>query len=152
MTFGLSTVYDFASRNLVATALAVVVVGLLLRQWFFRYKGPLPPGPKGLPLVGNLFDFNPKYPWEKFAEWHEAYGMCCCNVCTVLATYPDIVLGPIVRISLLGQNIVILNTVEVATELLEKRSLIYSDRPQAIGMRYLFIQTSNAHDIATLHQ
>ncbi|KAF9047143.1 cytochrome P450 [Hymenopellis radicata] len=115
MATGLSTaaLYDFASRNLIATALAVVVVGLLLRQWFFRYKGPLPPGPKGLPLIGNLLDFDPKHPWEKFAEWHEAYG-------------------PIVRISLLGHNIVILNTVEAATELLEKRSLIYSDRPQAI--------------------
>ena len=37
--------------------------------------------------------------------------------------------GDVVSVSVLGQNIVILNTCKAAVDLLEKRSAIYSDRP-----------------------
>lgn len=57
----------------IIVGLSVVFIALLGKQWL-RVKGPLPPGPRGLPFVGNLFDFNPKEPWGRFAEWHETYG------------------------------------------------------------------------------
>lgn len=38
----------------------------------------------------------------------------------------------------MSQPIVILNSVKAATELLDRRSIIYSDRPQAVMMR-LFV-------------
>ena len=35
-----------------------------------------PPGPKGLPLVGNLFDVPKDYGWLTYREWGRKYGMC----------------------------------------------------------------------------
>ena len=35
---------------------------------------PLPPGPKGLPLVRNLFDFPNNKQWLVFDEWQKTYG------------------------------------------------------------------------------
>ena len=35
---------------------------------------PLPPGPRGLPFVGNVFDMPQTHNWLKVAEWKEKYG------------------------------------------------------------------------------
>ena len=35
---------------------------------------PLPPGPKGYPLIGNLFDMPVDRPWVVFDEWRKTYG------------------------------------------------------------------------------
>lgn len=35
----------------------------------------LPPGPKPLPLVGNLFDMPAVHPWKQYEKWHNQYGM-----------------------------------------------------------------------------
>ena len=34
----------------------------------------LPPGPKGFPIVGNMFDVPSVAPWKTFREWSEIYG------------------------------------------------------------------------------
>lgn len=41
-------------------------------------------------------------------------------------------IGPIIHLDSAGKSIVVLNSVKVATDLLEKRAGIYSDRPQNI--------------------
>ncbi|KAJ7595756.1 cytochrome P450 [Mycena floridula] len=70
----------------------------------------LPPGPKGLPLIGNVADLPSSQPWLKFAEMGKKYGgMTYLNV--------------------LGTSILILNSPEHAFELLDKKSKISSDRP-----------------------
>lgn len=71
---------------------------------------PLPPGPRLLPFVGNAFDINVSRPWLTYTDWREKHG--------------DIVYSRV-----LGQHIIIINSIEVARELLDKRSAIYSDRP-----------------------
>ena len=34
----------------------------------------LPPGPKGLPLVGNLLDVPERFQWKTYDEWSRKYG------------------------------------------------------------------------------
>ena len=40
---------------------------------------PLPPGPKGYPLIGNLFDMPADKPWVVYDEWRKTYGKFCTN-------------------------------------------------------------------------
>jgi hypothetical protein len=35
---------------------------------------PLPPGPKGYPLMGSLFDMPIDKPWLVYDEWCKTYG------------------------------------------------------------------------------
>lgn len=35
---------------------------------------PLPPGPKGYPLVGNLLDIPVDKPWLIYDEWRKTHG------------------------------------------------------------------------------
>ncbi|KAJ7611293.1 cytochrome P450 [Roridomyces roridus] len=85
----------------------VVAYTLFTRR---RRNPPPPPGPRRLPLLGNLLDVPPEKSWIKFAEWGDVYGDIC-------------------SISILGQEIMILNSASAASALLDKKSSIYSDRP-----------------------
>ncbi|KAJ4496604.1 hypothetical protein C8R41DRAFT_918447 [Lentinula lateritia] len=100
------------------TLLAIFVAFMyLFHQASALRKGRLPPGPRGLPLFGNLFQLNIDA-WLTFAEWKEQYG-------------------PLVQINVAGQSIVIMNTHKVASDLLDCRGPIYSDRPRFIGAHYV---------------
>ena len=35
---------------------------------------PLPPGPKGYPVIGNLFDMPIYKPWVVYDGWRKTYG------------------------------------------------------------------------------
>ncbi|KAF8826442.1 hypothetical protein HHX47_DHR5000291 [Lentinula edodes] len=91
--------------------LCFAVVGLIILRRIFGPKSlPLPPGPKGLPLIGNILDMPTEKEWETFAQWGDAFG----DICSV---------------TVLGQPLIILSSAKVAVDLLDKRSSIYSDRP-----------------------
>ncbi|KAJ3755986.1 cytochrome P450 [Lentinula raphanica] len=72
---------------------------------FSRSRPPLPPGPTGLPLIGNVMDMPSESEWLTFAEW-----------------------GGICSVTLLGQHMIIVNSGEIM-EQLDKRGSIHSDRP-----------------------
>ena len=42
---------------------------------------PLPPGPKGYPLIGNFFDMPVHKPWVVYDEWRKTYGKCFIIYC-----------------------------------------------------------------------
>ncbi|EEB90484.1 hypothetical protein MPER_11305, partial [Moniliophthora perniciosa FA553] len=104
---------DFIFSQSKFTLLAALIASvLIIRQIFSRPKGSLPPGPKGLPIVGNLFQLSQEA-WHTFTEWKKQYG-------------------DLVYINVAGQDIVIMNSHKVAADLLDRRGPIYSNRPRWI--------------------
>jgi hypothetical protein len=53
-------------------------LALFVFQKFLRRLSPppasLPPGPKGLPVVGNILDMPSEKEWLTFAQWGERWG------------------------------------------------------------------------------
>jgi hypothetical protein len=58
---------------LIGTALFALAVYLTKRVLVARSR-PLPPGPPGLPLVGNLFNWPTTKAYKTFFRWAEQYG------------------------------------------------------------------------------
>ncbi|KAJ7247328.1 cytochrome P450 [Mycena rebaudengoi] len=75
-----------------------------------KSKLPFPPGPRKLPLVGNLFDMPPELEWKTYMRWSKQYN------------------SDIIHLDVAGSSIIVLNSVEAANDLLLKRSAIYSGR------------------------
>ncbi|KAF9527232.1 cytochrome P450 [Crepidotus variabilis] len=75
-----------------------------------RWRRKYPPGPRRLPIIGNAHQVPKDQPWETFGTWSKSYGN-------------------MVYLDLMGQPAVVLNSRQLASELLDKRSAIYSDRP-----------------------
>ncbi|KAF9029997.1 cytochrome P450 [Hymenopellis radicata] len=96
-------------HSLYYLALCAVITAVLYSRRS-RSVFPLPPGPKGLPLIGNLFDRPLHHAWLTYTHWGSVYG-------------------EIVSYKVLGHPVVVVNSARVANELFEKRSNIYSDRP-----------------------
>ncbi len=58
---------------LVLTFLAAAF--LVIRVYQKRGRLPYPPGPRPLPLVGNLFDIPKEFSWLKYAQLSKKHGM-----------------------------------------------------------------------------
>ncbi|KAH8099592.1 cytochrome P450 [Cristinia sonorae] len=97
--------------------LALVVACFAIIRWR-RSRLPLPPGPERWPIIGNVADMPSVRPWETYREWFTKHN------------------SDVIFLDLPLQPTVILGSVEVAVDLLEKRSHLYSDRKQSV-MQYL---------------
>lgn len=73
----------------------------------------LPPGPQGLPIIGNALQMPRRLPWLEFHRMSSEYG-------------------PVMYMNLAGQSAIILSTYQAAHELLSARSALYSDRPRVV--------------------
>ncbi|KPM39026.1 O-methylsterigmatocystin oxidoreductase [Neonectria ditissima] len=103
---------------LISTIVALVLFGILNTKWLGKWNSeekPLPPGPKGFPLVGNLLDL-PKPGVLEAHHWLK---------------HKDLY-GPISSITVFGQTLIIINDARIATELLDKRSVTHSNRPEQV--------------------
>ncbi|KAI0346960.1 CyP450 monooxygenase [Trametopsis cervina] len=83
--------------------------------WISRLQGcSLPLGPKGLPFIGNLLDMRAEeLPWRLYRDWSYQYGN-------------------LIYLNVLGTPIIVINSVDIAIDLMEKRSSVYSDRPESV--------------------
>lgn len=101
--------------GLFVISLVVVIgsYGLSLFHGRWRRLPPLPPGPWRKPIIGNLLDL-PRPDEQDWQHWLRHKKL----------------FGPISSLSVLGKTIIILNDAQLAVQLLEKRSAIYSLRPQ----------------------
>ena len=52
----------------------ILAFWLLLKYSIKRKTLPRPPGPSGLPVIGNLLDIITDHPWNKFSEWGRRWG------------------------------------------------------------------------------
>ncbi|KAF8900234.1 cytochrome P450 [Gymnopilus junonius] len=71
-----------------------------------------PPGPRKFPLLGNLLNLPTSFEWETYARWGKEYD------------------SDIIHLQAAGHDLIVLNSVESATDLFDKKSSIYSGRPQ----------------------
>ncbi|KAF8634118.1 hypothetical protein AX15_001055 [Amanita polypyramis BW_CC] len=106
---------------------ASTVILLLLRPK--KRQTPYPPGPLPKPIVGNAFDIPVKKPWVKYLDLSKKYD------------------SDIIHFSVMNTHIIVLNRKKDITELLEKRSTIYSDRPS-----FPIIKLIGADDLTALIQ
>lgn len=107
------------SQDVVLSLLAGLV-GAAITARVFKYVLPqptssqsLPPGPKPLPIIGNLFSIPKSLPWLALRDMSKQYG-------------------PVMYFNVLGQPLVVLSSYQAAHDLLNRRGSRYSDRPHLV--------------------
>lgn len=117
-------------------------------RWIASRRLALPPGPKGLPVLGNSYQIPARKQWLKFDEWTKEYGMSC--PCPPDLPHRNRPQGDLVYISIRGQPTLIVGSIAAANDLLRDRGKplrphpstpggstrdlgnIYSDRPVSV--------------------
>ncbi|KAI4520358.1 cytochrome P450 [Schizophyllum commune Loenen D] len=97
---------------LVQDILAVVLAYVLYLRLKQASGPPLPPGPPADPLIGH-FRINPQHNAERvYLRWSKELK------------------SDEIHLNILGQRLLVLNSLRAAVDLLEKRGATYSDRPK----------------------
>ncbi|KAH8834460.1 cytochrome P450 [Flagelloscypha sp. PMI_526] len=98
-----------------ADIVAGITAGVLVIQWILskqKSKLALPPGPRGLPLLGNALDMPTVRPWEGLFAMSKKYE------------------SPIIHLDILGLHMVVVNDFESVNTIFTKRAVHYSGRPR----------------------
>ncbi|KAJ6529208.1 cytochrome P450 [Mycena capillaripes] len=100
-------------KSALALPLSLVSIGFLyvLRRWLQRRSLRSPPGPPKDPFIGHLRHMPAASSEFVFHEWAKTYG-------------------DVIQLEVFGQSIIVLDTQKAASDLLDKRSSKYSDRPE----------------------
>jgi hypothetical protein len=119
-------VFHLAISTSLWSILSVITLFYGIRWRRNRSRLPLPPGPKKLPLVGNLFDLPSERQWKTFLQWSKELGtLVPLFHCSKLTSPSD---SDILHVDAAGTSIVVLSSMEAINDLFDKRSSLYSDR------------------------
>ncbi|KAF7333578.1 Cytochrome P450 [Mycena sanguinolenta] len=106
-------------------SLVLLVAGIgIFYLWSLRIgRRPLPPGPPKDPLIGHLRYMPTAQAPFVFHEWAKIYG-------------------DVMHLQVLGKSMIVLDTLQAAVDLLDKKGAIYPDRPplplyELLGWTYM---------------
>ncbi|RDB27681.1 hypothetical protein Hypma_003239 [Hypsizygus marmoreus] len=102
--------FEDASPIILGLSGGLACITLYLLSAKLRARSPLPPGPRGFPIIGNMLDMPKDYEWIHWAKHKDLYG-------------------PISTVHVLTTRLIIINDLQTALDLLETKSSIYSNRP-----------------------
>ncbi|KAF7768382.1 hypothetical protein Agabi119p4_7625 [Agaricus bisporus var. burnettii] len=74
---------------------------------------PLPPGPKGYPIIGSFFSLPTYKAWLEYDKWFKIYG-------------------DMIYFRVFGKGFLILGSLERVSDIFDRRSSHYSDRPRMV--------------------
>ncbi|KAH8113801.1 cytochrome P450 [Phellopilus nigrolimitatus] len=103
----------------ISFSLLALTICVLTLSWILSKKSQSSrrtnffPGPPADPVLGHLRIMPADFQWLTFADWGKTFG-------------------DVIYTNIVGRPIIILNTVEAARDLMDKRSANYSDRPVSI--------------------
>jgi hypothetical protein len=129
--------------------LSFLLFAILLVPCYIHYvRSPwrkLPPGPRGLPILGNIKELKDKQ-WLTSGECRATFGIFLIFSISISELWT--ITGDVVYLHVFGRSIVILNSLKAAADLLGRRAKNYSDRPRFIvaaeiltgGMEVSFLQ------------
>ncbi len=99
------------STDLSLVFITVAIVGFTSLLYVLKSDKRLPPGPPSYPFIGSLLSWPSSQNWLTFTRWGEQYG-------------------EIVYVNVAGTDIIILNSLKAAQDLLDNLGAVYSDRPR----------------------
>ncbi|PHH81561.1 hypothetical protein CDD82_490 [Ophiocordyceps australis] len=108
----------FSPSGLFGMMLALALVAVILIALLYRTRNParhaLPPGPKPLPLIGNITHLPPRNTpdhlhWLKLKDY-----------------------GPLTSLRFLGITLIVIHDASMAVDLLDRMAGVASDRPQMV--------------------
>ena len=106
---------NFKAATFTLGVLVLPILWIISGFIFPRKNRQLPPGPRPFPLVGNILQLPSEFQERTLLTWGRRYGA-------------------IVFARLFHKPAIIVNSVDVARDLLDKRGQFYSSRPLMVLM------------------
>jgi len=119
----------FSIPPLGVASLAIATSLVLVYRKRRNARQSYPPGPKGYPLIGNVLDIPQDVPvWKTAISMGERYSEWFTPAARAYEPTSVPADSDVVYLNVFGADHIILNSNEAISDLLDKRSAIYSDR------------------------
>ncbi|KAI0920236.1 hypothetical protein AcV5_010032 [Taiwanofungus camphoratus] len=125
--------FSFQITASVSATVLLMISFYFVHEWTKdNHKFRLPPGPHPVPFLGNIHQLPSSFHQRTFAEWGIKYGILRSCIRSVVPQLTSFATGDIVYARLFRTPALVINSVQAAQDLMEKRSSKYSDRPRFI--------------------